>query len=320
MQKFISRVSLLAAAGMLACAASVHATTVATDIFDNHTDVTTPASTIAAGPDTGNPSYVAGGAVLTVANDATFGSKAITDTAPATGSGEWMALLPVSASMTSPGDTITVTFAYHFTTAPSGTARAIGLNFGLYKSNGTTTDPANYATSTNDDQGYWGAVSYAATGSTGPYPNSIAEEKGGAAPLMGGSPTDSVTLASFNAGAGSSVTDANIYKVTFKLTMLNGGGTSGNNKIQLDLSETDNSNVSKFALQGFDDGTNNSASTADANQTVVPFTSFNELAFRTQTFGTVVDNIVIDASNVPEPASLGLLALGGLGLLRRRAR
>jgi len=215
--------------------------------------------------------------------------------------------MPSTASLVNVGDQIKLSFAYHLVGAP--TYRGV-FSFGLYNSNGTPAVAGAASATTLNDTGYWASLSV--TNGT-PYPNSISEEKGGAAPLMGGSPTDSATLFFLNQGAGTSVTDANIYKVTYTLTLLQGGGTAGNNAVRLDVVETDNNDVVMTTFTGTDNGV-----TGGANQTVVPFTSFNEVGFRNQHQSIVYDNIKVEYIRVPEPATLALCGLGAAGLLMRR--
>ena len=54
---------------------------------------------------------------------------------------------------------------------------------------------------------------------------------------------------------------------------------------------------------------------------LVDFLGVSEVVFANfNSYGLGIDNVVVDAAQVPEPASLGLFGLGVVGLIRARRR
>jgi hypothetical protein len=255
--------------------------TVARQRFELHAEVPTGVARLSA-PTPTEMEVVADAGQLTLSADAAFGSKAVRNTNG--NSGVMVMPLPAPVALTQLGDQLTLSFAYRLDAPPTG--RAATPRFGLYHSGGTPAAAGQIAASTIDDPGYFAELSV--TNAAG-YPAIIGEEKGTASFILGGA--DIETLATRVGGAGTSVTDTSIYHVTFRLTLVRGRAPADPPVVQIDLTVKNSRDEVTLLLRAVDDGV-----TGGAQQTVAPFTRFDEVAFRNSAQAVRYDDITVTFS------------------------
>ena len=225
---------------------------------------------------------VADSGQLTISHDASFGVKALRNASD--NMGVMVMKLPEPVALSQLGDRLTLSFSYRLPAAPAG---RIGTpKFGLFNSSGTPASPENLLASTMDDIGYFAELSI--TDTTG-YPISIGEENGTAHFALGGN--DIAMLALLNGGPDTSVTDTNLYHVTFSLTVVAGKGGAAANNVQIDLNMMNSDGETLLSLSGLDDGV-----AGGPNQTVAPFTIFDEVVFRNSNQAVLYNRIKVTYS------------------------
>lgn len=188
------------------------------------------------------------------------------------------------------GNALELSFNFNFQASPS--SNLAGLRFGLYNSNGTSLISDN-STADDNDLGYFAFLH------TGAGIGSDFRKETGTSnsPVIGGDNADldaasSSTLATPTFGTGS-------HTARMILTR------TATSSLLLELLVN---NISLYSV-------------TDTNATG-GFITFDEVAIGRGaiTQNLVVDNITVTYYPVPEPASLGLIAFGGLTLLQRRRR
>lgn len=252
--------------------------TKARNTFDAHTDITTGVEAITAvKPD--SMDIVSDAGQLTIGHDEHLGSKALQNSN--SNHGVMILKLPETVSLANIGDQLVLTFAYCLPTSP--TSRAVTPRFGLYNSNGTPATAGKIAVSSIDDTGYYADLSVT---NTTDFPVIIGKEKGAASFILGGN--DMVVLSTLADIAGTAVTDTDVYTVTFRLTLLE-GGAEGKNVVQIDLTVKNSRKETVFMLTAVD------GRVADgAQQMAPPFTRFDEIAFRNGAQAVRFDDIQIE--------------------------
>lgn len=208
------------------------------------------------------------------------------------------------------GQTITLSFDARFTGTP--TTNGGGFRLGLYNTDGGTTGTSN----SNSDYGY---LVRAPAGGTAAAP-SLAKElgngtngggaAGNGALILGGN--DILTVGTY----ANSVAALGAASATYSLAITRTSATAVSFGLQ----------VNGVSVGGgpFTDSGNVPGATGSPANTPAYFT-FNEIVIGT---GNVtsnptfrVDNVLLTVTTaVPEPAAMGLMALGGLSLLCRRTR
>lgn len=253
----------------------------ALNAFDTYSDVAAGVDRIEANA-VGNMKVVADSGQLTISHDASFGVKALRNASD--NMGVMVMKLPEPVALSQLGDRLTLSFSYRLPAAPAG---RIGTpKFGLFNSSGTPASPENLLASTMDDTGYFAELSI--TDTTG-YPISIGEENGTAHFALGGN--DIAMLALLNGGPDTSVTDTNLYHVTFSLTVVAGKGGAAANNVQIDLNMMNSDGETLLSLSGLDDGV-----AGGPNQTVAPFTIFDEVVFRNSNQAVLYNRIKVTYS------------------------
>ena len=101
--------------------------------------------------------------------------------------------------------------------------------------------------------------------------------------------------------------------ITWVFTAINQGGL---NKVRVSIEKPDGSSLSIVKMNCNFTGDGSNGCTSEGNISLFYADFFSSVSSRPDlTFG-VIDNVIV--TDVPEPASLSLLALGGLAILRRR--
>lgn len=184
------------------------------------------------------------------------------------------------------GWALDLTFNFTFAAAP--TANGALVRFGLYNAMGTLAT-GDASTADDNDRGYWAYLNTTA-GLT-----DFRKETNADTSVLGGA--DGVDLDAVGAGSAAPALGTSTH--TAELILQRTGASSMLLKLLVDGTEL-------YSI------TDTSATT--------DFLTFNEVGIgRASTAQTMsVDNIQVVYSQVPEPGALSLLALAGLGLLRRR--
>lgn len=233
---------------------------------------------------------------LTIVNDPSpgFGSGnalRMARTGSAIGNRGIVGVLSQSITLANPGDTLTLSFSFRFTSTASSTAPfdgGEGFTFGFYNSNGTVTS-ANDSVGSDDDFGFRGEFGSGATSRVG-----IAKETNVAGSAGGlGTGTDGVQMTVTNA-VGVAVADFLPHTGSITLTY--------NSATNMGVSVSYDGNVVGTATS------------------TVPFFTFDEIVFsQGGGNGFLLDNVVV-SSNVPEPGSAALIAMGGVVCAAGRRR
>ncbi len=272
-------------------------------VSDSFEEATHPGSALGSATGTGIPFEIPTGGTTfagnaTIANNPTFGRVLFLDDTDASAGTTTAAVgrLPGLALLTTPGDTLNVSFKFRFTT----TSTTQALRFGFFNSSSTSAA----GTGTNDDTGYY--VNLVAGGTLGVTNTLFYRENATIAPAMGG--TDRTNyVANAAMPALPTLTSTELYNISLTLTR-----TATGIDFLLGVG------VGAGAL------TNYTATTTNANPLI---TSFDEVMFNTgfnaTTGGTdlIIDDLTVDATHViPEPSAATLAALAGLAAAGRRKR
>ncbi|WAC18811.1 PEP-CTERM sorting domain-containing protein [Luteolibacter sp. SL250] len=186
-------------------------------------------------------------------------------------------------TLSNPGDTVTLSFSFRFTTTASSTSPfsdTEGFTFGFYNSNGTPVS-ANGSSASDNDLGYRAEFGSGTDSWVG-----IAREANFTTAAGGvGTGTDGVQMTVVDPVA---VSIGDFLPRTGSITL------TYNSPTDMGISVSYNGNVVGTA-------TNNA-----------PITTFDEVVFsQGGGNGFLLDNVVV-TSNVPEPGSVALMALGGV--------
>jgi hypothetical protein len=196
-----------------------------------------------------------------------------------------------SQTLTNVGDTITLSMDFKLTDFTVANVNR-AFRFGLFTTNATsltadsTTSAEATVTALSDDKGYFVGIGQG-TGTS-----ALQREDGTGASFMAGS--DAPTLL---AGT-TTVLDQNWHSVVLKITK-----------------DTASTVLLDFNLDGGAIEMSNGGSTT-------VYATFNNIGLSNGSSNTdfVVDNVVVDFTAIPEPATLSILALGALAALRRKHR
>lgn len=192
-------------------------------------------------------------------------------------------VLTNAITLSNPGDTVTLSFSFRFTTTAGSTSPfsdTEGLTFGFYNSNGTVV-AANGSSASDNDLGYRAEFGSGTDSWVG-----IAREANFTTAAGGvGTGNDGVQMTVIDPVA---VSIGDFLPHTGSITL------TYNSPTEIGISVSYNGNVVGTA-------TNNS-----------PITTFDEVVFsQGGGNGFLLDNVVV-TSNVPEPGSAALIALGGV--------
>lgn len=193
------------------------------------------------------------------------------------------------------GDSLSLSFDFRIT----GTGDVDqGFRFGLFDSRGTlqTVDGTSYSSSleAGDDQGYFGRLSVGALNKA-----RLSEEKAGGTSFMGGTDlSDHFTDTAFGG-----INDSDTHTAVLTVTRMASTNSAGE---PLDIP----------VLELLIDGTK-SMIDIDGDRSS-PRWTFDEVGFAgsNREANFVIDNVNVDY--VPEPATMSLMAFGGLALLKRK--
>ena len=215
---------------------------------------------------------------LSIATDTTIGGgNALNVDAIGTFNRIWTNFAGITLS---PGDSLTLSFDYHFTQNPANTASQFRV--GLFNNGGTNNTE-------NNDFGYGFTSNTGLDSATG---TSVFEEAVGTS-ILGGSPGGTVAFGTAGASVNSPTTGAHsvVYSISRNL--------SGH----LNFSASIDGGVA-----------------ATGTDTTPATTTFHILAFGQGgvTLDYRLDNFQLEYSPVPEPGMLTLVGLGGLGLFFAR--
>ena len=227
---------------------------------------------------------------IAIANDAGIGSgNALQLTINGTTNQIDRAVIGVFSNFTlvNVGDQISLAFDFRFLATPTVNT-ADGLRFGFYNSNGTALTGSG-TTDSDNDFGYQASIG---TGSTMGY--SLFKEQN---TVVGGLGADAVDRNPLSP----SVSNMAAIGDTLKHSLL------------FTIAKT----ASGVSFSTSVDGTLLGAGV----DTSSPYLTFNEVVFNHGTpQGYAVDNVVVTATTIPEPATAGLIGLGLVGLLFRRRK